>query len=110
MVGPAANSLLAAQIYGSVAQQGSARVDASARRAEFEDAAKEARALGNAKSTSRSFPVDRIELASAPDGEDEAPSAHEVPEAPDAQRFAREAPGTSISRNIAPGSRLDIRV
>ncbi len=108
MVNPASNSLLAAQIYGSAVQQGGARVDTSARRAEFEEAAKEAKAVSGSEETSRSFPVDQVELSSVPD--DETDQTFEAPGEDAARRFAREAPGTAAPRIAPPGSRLDIRV
>lgn len=106
MVNPASNSLLAAQIYGSAVQQGSA--DASARRAEFEEAAIETRALASSKQASRSFPVDQVELSGASD--DETDQTFEASGEDAARRFAREAPGIAALRIAPPGSRLDIRV
>lgn len=116
MISQAGSSLLAAQIYGSAANQVSARNDAPVRRPDFEQAAKEARDLKATATPARSFPVDRVELRQM----DESPLAKETAlalqeeaassEVEDARRFAREAPGTEPRYLEAPGSRLDISV
>ncbi len=96
-------------MYGNAVQKGGARVDVPARRAEFEEATKEAKALGASQSSSRSFPADRVEVARA-SATDETFKAQDERAADEVQRFAREAPGTSETRYAPPGSRLDIRV
>ncbi len=96
-------------MYSGATQRGGARVDVPPPRADFADAAKEAKALDSLKAPSRSFPVDRVEVAPA-DRSDETLKAQGAPAVDGAQRFAREAPGTSETRYMPPGSRLDIRV
>ncbi len=119
MISQAGNSLLAAQIYGSAANQASARSDAPARRADFDQAAKEAHDLKATSTPARSFPVDRVELRQAKDAPfteetalalQEEVDAEDADNAQDAQRFSREAPGTEARYFEAPGSRLDITI
>ncbi len=114
MVSPLGNSLLAAQIYSSASQVGSAqgpRVDgtnaqqrAGQSAKQYDEALEAQRPVARAaKPASRAFPADQVELTNASDGRDEPQDVE--------QRFAREAPtGTTSTRPVAPGTHLDIRV
>ena len=110
MVNPAGSSLLAAQIYGSTAQKVGVRDAAQVHRPAFDEAAREAGNSKGLEAASRNLPVDKVDIQVGLEdrGNDRQDESFEGPG--DAQRFAREAPGTSEQRNLPPGSRLDISV